>query len=411
MGKIQKVYRCFVSSCSNLLMEERKILINTILKKGYLPIAMEFDFGGSNTTLSISIDKEKIENSDCVIIILSYLYGEIINEKIGGEKEAYCPFSATAQKNKNYPHENCDSCYRETCHISFTQFEYLYAIKIGKPVYVIVNDAYDNQGAFVVANDKWKNLGRKDCLSLWGQGREKNKKFIESVNIHHRFSYGQINEFHEICTRVLDTFSKDMQKTKYKNFGLIPCTSSIDVGKNNIFKPIIFFNQNERPAETLFFETIKNAKKFYLMARTGVTFLTRYNPALQKAIDEGCECRFLILNRNADVIKNGRYETSFDQKNADTSFFYLGRLKKYNPDLVHIHTTDYYPTFDIEYFEKRDGKKMLLIQTHFLISHLGPDRPMFMLYDTDYWYQTFKDELDQMWENTPEWRIDDENCY
>lgn len=400
LHRTKKTYRIFVSSCTRLLTEERKILINLILKKGHLPVGMEYDFGGANTVLSISIDKEKIYNSDCVIFILGHLYGEIIDRKIGGKKAKECPFSLEATD--DFPHENCNSCYGNACHVSFTQFEYLFALHIGKPVYVIINENYDNQKAFEGTHEAWKKSGGSDCLILWGQGREKNTKFINGVEVCHRFSYKKHEDFEKVCNEVLDTVINDFQKPQYNNFGLVPCSMQLDE-LPDIFKPITFFNQDVRPEETTFFETIKDAKKFYLMARTGVTFLSRYSPTIRKALDSGCECRFIILNRDSDMIKNGRYETAFDQKNADMALFYLKNLKEYNPKLVNIHITDFYPTFDIEYFEKYDSTKLLIVQSHFLVSHLGPDRPMFMLHESDYWYHTFKDEIDQMWDSTVEW--------
>lgn len=170
-----------------------------------------------------------------------------------------------------------------------------------------------------------------------------------------------------------------------------------------IFKPITFFNQNERPKDTQFFETIKNAKKFYFMARTGVTFLTRYTPAIMQAIENGCECRFIILSKKSQIIKFGRFETAFDERNASHALEYLAMIKEKYPENVQIHLCDYYPTFDIEYFENMNGDKKLIIQTHFIASHLGPDRPMFMLKESDYWYSTFWDELTEMWAKTSEW--------
>ena len=180
---------------------------------------------------------------------------------------------------------------------------------------------------------------------------------------------------------------------------------------NPIFRPITFFNQNERPKETQFYETIKNAKKFYFMARTGVTFLTRYTPAIMQAIENGCECKFLILNKDSEIIKLGRFETAFDEKNASHALTYLKEIKEKYPEKVKIHLCDYYPTFDIEYFENTYGEKSLVVQTHFIASHLGPDRPMFMLKEGDYWYSIFWDELFNMLKKTNEWKGEkNENC-
>ena len=173
--------------------------------------------------------------------------------------------------------------------------------------------------------------------------------------------------------------------------------------KNLVFNPIVFFSQNERPDETQFSETIKDAKKFYFTARTGITFLGKYSQRIKKAIDTGCDCKFIIINLKSQAIKYGQFEAGFDQNAAETASFYLRELKLYGKDKVKIHVIDHYPTFDFEYFEKTDGKKIIIIQTHFLLSHLGPDRPMFMLKEGDYWYQTFLDEFEQLWEKSQEW--------
>lgn len=400
-NRSERIFRVFISSCSLLLEEERKYLTNAILQKGHLPVAMEFDFGGANTALSIEIDKNKIDESDCVVVILGHVYGEIINNKIGGAKGTVCPFSAKADE--TYPHENCDSCYnKRTCHISFTQFEYLYAIHTQKPVYVIVNENYDSQSDFEQKYQEWKKTSSRECLQLWGEGRRKNKQFIKDVKQRACFLYSSFEQFKDQCVHVLDKAVTDLEQKA--DGGLVPFASNCTIPSTMppIFQPITFFSQNERPTETQFTETIKNATKFYFMARTGITFLAKYTPTIKKAIDAGCECRFIILNRNFDVIHNGRYENAFDKKNADTSYFYLQQLKKYNPDRVAVHITDFYPTFDIEFFESSEGKRLVVVQSHFLLSHLGPDRPMFMLKETDYWYHTFKDELDDMWDNTRE---------
>ena len=382
-----------------MLEDERKYLINAILRKGHHPIAMEFDFGGANTALTIEVDKKKIEESDCVVVVLGHLYGEIISSKIGGRKSTVCPFC----KNESFAHENCDECYGANCHISFTHFEYLYALSLHKPVYVILYEPYDNQDAFEEKHNRWKKEHRYDCLTLWGNGREKNRKFVNNVNQHMRFQFSSFQQFEDACTNVLDMAIKQMDTIV--DCGLVPFNYNFRSGNNSLstmYTPITFFTQDQRPKETLLPETIRDAVKFYFMARTGVTFLSRYTSFIRKAIEQGCECRFIVLSKGSEMIRNGRYETAFDEKNTEVSMQYLKSLKEFNPELVHVHSTDFYPTFDIEYFETRNGEKSLLVQTHFLISHLGPDRPMFMLYEHDYWYQTFKDEWDQMWDSTSE---------
>lgn len=85
----------------------------------HFPVQMEYSFQSDNREYSIEVDKKKLEEADCVIFILSYLYGEIIEEKIGNKEE--CPL-------KEKQHKNCDSCFGPRgCKLSFTQFEYEYA--------------------------------------------------------------------------------------------------------------------------------------------------------------------------------------------------------------------------------------------------------------------------------------------
>lgn len=396
----RRIYRIFVSSCSKMLEDERKYLIDTILRKGHYPIAMEFNFGGSNTSLTIEVDKSKIEECDCVIVLIGHLYGEIIGEKIGGRKWDICPFSTTG----SFPHSNCDDCHGSNCHISFTHFEYCYAIYLNKPVYVIVYESYDNQESFEQKHNQWKKDHNGNCLALWGEGIVKNKLFAQVVNSRMRFQYSSFQQFREESSHVLDIAIREMQDNIMA--GLIPVQEYHNVPRlvGPAYKQVFLFSQNERPKETFFSETIKDCKEFCLLARSGVNFLSRYLHEIQNAIAYGCKCKFIILNKDCELIRNGYYETVLDKTKTETSYAYLYELKKNSPQMVSVHLTDHYPPFDIEYFKKTDGRQTLIIQTHFLLTHLGSDRPMFMLSESDYWYQTFKDELDTTWYNTPEMR-------
>lgn len=259
------------------------------------------------------------------------------------------------------------------------------------------------------------NSGKQAVIFFKDPPKSKNKEELDSIraviyfkeNLKAEFGVDSIySEF-----RSLNDFNIYAKLEKDVSVHLLPkVQKGNDVDSTRpIFRPITFFNQNERPKKTQFFETIKDAKKFYFMARTGVTFLTRYALAIMQAIEKGCECRFIILSKDSDIIKRGRFETAFDEKNASHALEYLAMIKKKYPEKVEIHLCDYYPTFDIEYFENTKGEKKLVIQTHFIASHLGPDRPMFMLCEGDFWYSIFWDELTQIWSQTSEWRESDEN--
>ena len=93
---MEKTYKIFISSCKRLLEKERQILSEVILMNNHIPVQMEYNFRGENKEYSIEIDMEKIRESDCIIFILSYLYGEIIGKKIGDKRE--CPLKERMHK-------------------------------------------------------------------------------------------------------------------------------------------------------------------------------------------------------------------------------------------------------------------------------------------------------------------------
>jgi hypothetical protein len=84
--------------------EERKEVMMTILASGHFPIAMEF-FGAVSDS-SIDAIKKYIEESDCFIIITKARYGDISLEF----KKSFC------------------------------EFEYDYAIEMGKPILAFLFD-------------------------------------------------------------------------------------------------------------------------------------------------------------------------------------------------------------------------------------------------------------------------------
>ena len=203
--------------------------------------------------------------------------------------------------------------------------------------------------------------------------------------------FRNINQFRQLLTR-------DLQLAVNTHFlPLVPGNDEIDFSIASKSNCIQFFCQDNRPPKTAFFEMIKRTKKFYFMARTGVTFMARYSIRMRQALDEGCEIRFLIVNPESEIIKCGRGDNPFDKSNAEHSLSFIKDLKKYRPEKVEVKLSEYYPTFDIEFFEYDNGEKYLLMQTHFIAGHLGPDRPMFVLSEKNPWYHIFWDEYIGMW--------------
>ncbi len=215
---MDKVYRIYISSCKRLLEREREILSRFILSSNHLPIQMEYSFQSDNSKYSIEEDKKKLEEADCVILILSYLYGEIIKKKIGNQKE--CPLGKRQNK-------NCGSCLTtEGCQLSFTQFEYEYAKLLNKPIVVIYNKNYKNDDAFFEANRIYKEqYNGEDCKKAYYIGQEKNDIFVTDIIMKHSYPYSNHEDFIIACTLAVEC-AKNLLKEKDNNennqLGLIP---------------------------------------------------------------------------------------------------------------------------------------------------------------------------------------------
>lgn len=185
------IYRIFISSVKELLEDERRMLSECILADGNLPVQMEYNFFADNNQLSLDKDKEKIKNCDCVIVILSYLQGEIISKKIG--KKANCPLL-------NLNLTLCEGCGKDKCCLTFTEFEYYYAKKIKKPIIVILNKNYNSEVEFKKINDKRISQGLDDAIGRFHSGdRKEYSKFVEMANTEHIYPYTSPDEFRKSC--------------------------------------------------------------------------------------------------------------------------------------------------------------------------------------------------------------------
>ena len=181
MSGLAKTYRVFISSTARLLQEEREYVSREILKNGMFPIQMEYSFTGTNTERSIEIDKKKIEEADAVVFILSFLYGEVIGAKIG--EVANCPMNDPAAHictGKN------GRCKANDCSLSFTEFEYEYASKLEKPIFILWNKEYNNDSALEALAARLNDGSlRPDYYS----GKTQNFKFVEPIRKNHCYPY------------------------------------------------------------------------------------------------------------------------------------------------------------------------------------------------------------------------------
>jgi hypothetical protein len=217
------IYRIFISSCKRLLEEERRILSDCILNSGNLPLMMEVNFDGSNSTYSLEIDKSKIDQSDCVIFILSYLYGEKIHDKI--DKCEKCPLFS-----KKDSIANCMKCCmndQNICSLSFTEFEYEYAKQLKKPMIVIFNKKYNSSKSFEEKNELYikANTENESCVDAFYSKRDNNVRFVSNTAKRHAYPYTNREEFIGCCLSSIQCAQEiisELEVKENKSCGLIP---------------------------------------------------------------------------------------------------------------------------------------------------------------------------------------------
>ena len=138
-----KKMQIFVSSTYEDLKDERQEMVEAILEAGHIPAGMEL-FSGAGTV--IRTIQKWIDESDIYFLLLGGRYGSIYN------KEG----------------------------ISFTEWEYNYALSVNKPVCII---ALDESMLFAkAAKDGKDKVFEKEHLELYHAFR---KKVFEGERLHH----------------------------------------------------------------------------------------------------------------------------------------------------------------------------------------------------------------------------------
>ena len=155
-------------------------------------------------------------------------------------------------------------------------------------------------------------------------------------------------------------------------------TNKVNILEDN---PIIFFSQKKRPLEADISDNLKNAEEFFFMARTGVNFLGSHKSDVCHAIDNGCVCKFLIVNQHSPAIDYGQLRPIVDRKNVPVSYQWLQEIKEYDKgrNRVEIRVLNNFPPFGIEYFKKKDGKKIINVRPYFLTNYEPEKRPLLMV--------------------------------
>ena len=357
---MNRIYRIFISSCKRLLEKERRILSDCILDAGHLPVQMESNFFGSNMTYSIDIDKKKIEDSDCVIFILSYLYGEQIGMKINNCTK--CPFYSNRANISN-----CSNCHRSgdnECQLSFTQFEYEYAKHKNKPIIVIHNTRYNDDTAFDADNKKYIADNNDNCSSAYFRFQIENKQFVGAAIIKHSFPYTTESEFINKCSSAL-SLAKDLISTQehdgVTDSGLIPYSffheaestakdleSKLqDLQKNSVEK--IFKDQNatisaiESDHQGLYVGENGETTLIKVLATRGDSFVRmghdwcRFILDNELNYDEDIPVEFILGNDQNDNLIRSRYQ-AFYKNDKSVNNGYNKFKERYQDGMKKVHS-------------------------------------------------------------------------
>lgn len=186
----EKYYRAFISSVGDLLYEERTLIQHELWGKNFFPIAME-RFHSSSNNPSINVVIEYLKKCDFIIVVIGFLYGTIIPN-----------FTK-----KDCPLTTCTHCKNSSnCQISYTQFEYLYALENKIPVYCIVHNEYNSLIAFKQRCEQL-NMRIEDYRDRFETGSTYNTMFVKEMEEKFRYSYGDLKSLSSCINLICLNFS------------------------------------------------------------------------------------------------------------------------------------------------------------------------------------------------------------
>ena len=207
-----RVLRFFISSVGRLMGEERNTLRDIIWKQGYFPLAME-GFLGNHAQTSIDVVIKNLEKADVIMFVLGFIYGSKIDK---GLQCCNCPIYdiCTGKKKKN----------QKKCSISYTHFEYLYAVKHKIRRYCIIQEdisAVDGLqkrlNALGISSEEQRNY-----TTDYMNDRELQLKFVEAAKQKWSFFYdstdpekGIAERFKEVTTQVLADIERERPDELY----------------------------------------------------------------------------------------------------------------------------------------------------------------------------------------------------
>ncbi len=207
----KRVLRFFVSSVDTLMDEEKKTIHDIVYNNGDMPVAMDGFCGSSNLT-SFQVVVESLKMADVFIVVLGFFYGSIIGKQNQCNNCLVSKFCPKYKRGRN----------RE-CTISFTHFEYLYAVKEKIRCYCIIQA--DIGEASFESRLKREHLEESELTRLRGyyyQGYDQQKELIDYIGSNFRYTYDANDTKKEIPRQLGEIFPKiERDLNDAEIFGLI----------------------------------------------------------------------------------------------------------------------------------------------------------------------------------------------
>ena len=241
-----KKYQIFISSTYDDLKNERAAVIETILQLGHFPLGMEAFTATSRKQMELI--ENAINLSDYYVLIIGDRYGSIYD----GDK-------------------------------SFTETEYDYAVRTGKPVLSFIKQApaYSEHTDFItkLRNFTEKVKSNKKNSMFWSNEDELAKHV--SVSLSNEFIYNE-------------------------QIGYIRGNEAID---GNISHNLSILNQlgisqvYEKPWKRDIRHEISASKEFYSISYAGNTFVQVHREAFIEAFENGAFIFILVGSKSSDFFK------------------------------------------------------------------------------------------------------------
>jgi hypothetical protein len=165
-----------------------------------------------------------------------------------------------------------------------------------------------------------------------------------------------------------------------------------------------FYNSDDDRAET-FTRMTHDAKRVWVLARTGVNLLNSNASVMNSLLKHSCEINLLFTDPSSDATRN-LYggDSAIYWLNIQAAARHVGELRTRFPRNFHVNIMPHAPTMSMVIVESNNPEHdFIRVMFYFIHSAYGNDRPMFKVLRGDRWFDIFKEEFTQLWGRAVPW--------